>query len=165
MGNRFTRHLADPVGAELNPLQRLVDLVKRILFLGKQAEGEVAIVGIAPCIRLVHAERRGFAAFRARTQIVFRDSRHRIDHRVAQLQKFVFLAANERIELALFEVFRSQDCLTGISRIEILFRAIGLGRLTSPGRRFLGRNGRLFRHGFLRDSGFFAGGFSPFHCL
>ncbi len=52
----FARHFADAVGAEIDPLQRLVDFVKRVLFLGKEAEREITIVGIAARIRLVHAE-------------------------------------------------------------------------------------------------------------
>ena len=97
--NRFARHFADAVGAELDALQRLVDFVKRVLFLRKKAERKIAIVSIAARIGLVHAESGSFAAFRAGAQSVLRDAGHGIDHRVAQLQKFFFLAAGERIEL------------------------------------------------------------------
>ena len=67
--------------------ERLVDFVKRVLFLRQKAERKIAIVGVAPGIRLVHAEGGSLAPFGARAQRVLRDARHRIHHRVAQLQQ------------------------------------------------------------------------------
>ena len=87
-----------PVGPELDALERLIDFVKRILFLRKKAEREIAIVGVAPGIGLVHAEGGGFAALGAGAEIVLRDTGHRIDHGIAQLQQLLFLRAGERIE-------------------------------------------------------------------
>src|SRR5262249_12261001 len=81
--------------------QRLIDLVKRVLFLRKQAERKIAIVGVGTGVGLMHAECGGFAAFSARSERVLRDSSHRIDHRVAELEKLVLLLADKRRELAL----------------------------------------------------------------
>ena len=97
--DRFARHLALAVGAELDALERLVDFVKRVLFLREQAEREIAIVGIAPGIGLVHAEGGGFAALGAGAKVVLGHARHGIDHGVAQLQELLLLCRGERIEL------------------------------------------------------------------
>ena len=98
--NMFAGHLANSVGAELDALERLVDFVKRVLFLRKQAKCEIAIVCIGAGIGLVHAERGSFTAFGARAKCVLRHAGHGIDHGIAQLQQFLFLAASERIEFA-----------------------------------------------------------------
>src|ERR1043165_157418 len=70
VGNWFAGHFANAVGAELDPLQRLVDFVKGVLLLGKETKREIAIVSVAAGVCLVHAEGGGFAAFRAGTQVV-----------------------------------------------------------------------------------------------
>ena len=46
MRNRFPRHFANTVRPELDTFQRLINLVERVLLLGKQTKGEVAIVSI-----------------------------------------------------------------------------------------------------------------------
>ena len=45
--DRLAGHLADAVGAEFDALERLVDLVERVLFLRKQVQREIAVVGVA----------------------------------------------------------------------------------------------------------------------
>ena len=49
----------------------------------------------------MHPKGGGFAAFRARTQRVLRHAGHGIDHRITQLQQFLFLFAGERVQSAL----------------------------------------------------------------
>ena len=84
--------------------KRLIDLVKRVLFLREQAEREIAIVGVAAGVGLVHAEGGGFAAFRAGAEIVLRHAGHGIDHGVAQMQQLFALAVGKRIELSLLVI-------------------------------------------------------------
>ena len=122
MRDWFSRHFADPVRAELDAFQRLIDFVKRILFLGKKAERKIAIVGIASGVGLVHPKGGRFASLRAGAEIVFRDSSHRIDHRVAQLEQLLFLGAGERIEpfrfvvLARTKSVRRSRCVASLER-------------------------------------------------
>ena len=44
----FARHFALSVGAQLDALEGLIDFVKRVLFLGKQTQREIAIVSVDP---------------------------------------------------------------------------------------------------------------------
>src|SRR5438094_6801666 len=99
MRDRFPRHLALSVGPQLDPLERLVDFVKRILLLRKQTQRKIAIVRVGPGIGLVHAKGRSFAAFRAGAKSALGYARHRIHHGVAKLEQFFFLLANKWIEL------------------------------------------------------------------
>src|SRR6185436_1301064 len=46
--DRLARHLAFAVGAEIDPLQGLIDLVKGVLFLRQKAERKITIVSVAP---------------------------------------------------------------------------------------------------------------------
>ena len=63
--DRFARHFANSVSAELDPLQRLIDFVKGVLFLRKQTEREIAIVSVGASVGLMHAECGSFTAFSA----------------------------------------------------------------------------------------------------
>src|SRR5207249_5500495 len=111
VGDRFTRHLANSVSADLDSFQRLIDLVKRVLLLRKQAEREIAIVGIGAGVSLVHSKRRSFAAFSARTERVLRHAGHGIDHGIAQLQELLLLLARERAQFT-FAMIASEQRLS-----------------------------------------------------
>ena len=62
---------------------------------GKEGSGRNRDRRIAARIGLVHPKGGGLASLRAGAEIVFRDSRHRVDHRITQLQQFVFLRAGD----------------------------------------------------------------------
>src|SRR5205807_9943327 len=108
--NLFARHFANTVGAELDPLERLIDLVKCVLFLRKQTEREIAIVSVRSGVSLVHPEGGGFASFRARTQGVLSDASHGIDHGIAQLQQLLLLRLGEGIKPSRFVIVPEYFC-------------------------------------------------------
>jgi len=56
----------------------------------------------------VHSEGRSFAAFSARAKGALGHASHRIHYRIAQLKQFLFLFANERIQL-FFAMIQSQQ--------------------------------------------------------
>src|SRR5207237_1371608 len=97
------------ISAELDPLQCLIDLVKRVLFLGKQAESEIAIVSIGAGIGLVHSKGGGFAAFGAGTESILSNAGHGIDHGITQLKELVLLLARERAHFALAIILSEQS--------------------------------------------------------
>src|SRR4030095_7939578 len=99
--NWLPRHLADAVGADLNSFKRLIDFVKRVLFLGKQTQREIAVVGIRSGIGLMHPKSRSFAAFSARAEGVLGNAGHGIDHGIAKLKEIFLLLTRERVESAL----------------------------------------------------------------
>ena len=61
-GIRFPAHLADAVGAEVKPAERFFDFVEGVLFFREEIEGEVAVIGVAAGVGLMHSKGRGFAA-------------------------------------------------------------------------------------------------------
>jgi hypothetical protein len=63
MRDWFARHLALSVGAQFNALERLIDFVKRILFLRKQAQREIAVVRVRSGVSLMHSKSGRLAAF------------------------------------------------------------------------------------------------------
>src|SRR5438067_3518903 len=149
----FARHLANAVGAELDPLQRLVDFIKRVLFLRKQAEREIAIVSVAAGICLVHAERGSFATLGARAEIVLRHAGHGIHHRVAQLEELVLLSAHERVELAFLVILGRENFVLRVIGTEMFPGPVRLEGFCRPSCYLLRRLGRTplrCAGGFLR---------------
>ena len=63
--------------------------------------GEIAVVGVAAGIRLVHPEGTGLAAFGAGAEIVLRDTAHRVQHRITEREKALLLLAQEWRELCI----------------------------------------------------------------
>ena len=84
MGDGLAAHLAGAVGVGLDALERLLDLVERVLLLGEEREGEIAVVGIAAGIRLVHAEGAGLAPLGAGAEGVLGDAVHGVEDVVAR---------------------------------------------------------------------------------
>src|SRR4029450_1530732 len=99
--NWFARHLTNAVGADINSFKRLIDFVKRVLFLGKQTQREIAVVGIRSGMARMHSKSRSFAAFSPRAERVLGNAGHGIDHGIAKLKEFLLLLARERVEPAL----------------------------------------------------------------
>src|SRR4029077_1331843 len=108
--NLFARHLAYAIGPELDPLERLIDLIKRVLFLREQTEREITIVSVRTSVGLVHPEGGGFASLCARTQGVLGDAGHGIDHSIAQLQQLFLLPLGKGIKPARFVVVPENFC-------------------------------------------------------
>jgi hypothetical protein len=97
MKDGLVAKLADAVGPELNALERLVDLVKGVLLLREEAEGEVAVIRVAAGIRLVHAKGACLAAFRTGAEGIAGDAAHGVKHAVAQLEQLLLLALEEGV--------------------------------------------------------------------
>jgi hypothetical protein len=106
-GDWFARHFALSIGPQLDALERLVDFVKRVLFLRKQTQGKIAIVRVGPGVGLVHSESRSFAAFSAGAKSSLCHTGHRIHHSIAKLEEILFLFADERIQ-PLFPMIQAQ---------------------------------------------------------
>ena len=62
MRDRLSGHLTVAVGAGLDFLEGGINFKKGIALLGKKAEGEVAVIGIAACVRRMHSKGGGFAS-------------------------------------------------------------------------------------------------------
>lgn len=79
LGNGFAGDFANSIFAIVDPFERHVDFVQRVLLLREQAESKVPVVGITSGIGLVHSEGTALAAFRTGTQGIFGDSAHRVE--------------------------------------------------------------------------------------
>ncbi len=101
MGDRLAAHLAHAVVAGLHALERFFDLVERVLLLREEREGEVAVVGVAPGVRLVHAEGARLAPFRPRAEGVLGDAVHGVENVVAQRQQAFALLERKGVCLPL----------------------------------------------------------------
>ena len=90
--DRLLAEIADSVGSIFDSFEGLVNLVKRSLFLGEHAEGEVAVVGIATCIGLMHAEGGGLGAG---VQVVAGNSSHGVKKGVLEFEETLTLLGQE----------------------------------------------------------------------
>src|SRR5437762_4939853 len=169
MRDWLARHFALSVGPKLDPLERLIDFVERVLFLREQTQGEVAIVRIRSGVGLMHAKSRSLAAFGARPKSVLGNAGHGIHHGVAKLKQLLLLLARERIKPLLTMVPAKQDgggvndCFSGFRNLRQTFDRLrrdpcGLFRGRSFRRHFtrglggLARWSRFTRGGFLRGT-------------
>ena len=91
LGNGFAGDFANSIFPIVDPFQRHVDFVERVLFLRKKTERKVPVVGITSGIRLVHSEGTALAAFRAGAQGIFGHSAHCVEKFVFQYQQTLFL--------------------------------------------------------------------------
>src|SRR4029077_16145385 len=95
----FTGHFALPICPNLDALQRLVDFIKRVLFLREETQLKTGIACCRAGVGLVHSEGGSFAAFSAGAKGAMGHAGHRIDYRIAKLKQLLFLLSNERIQL------------------------------------------------------------------
>jgi len=89
LGDQIARTLTNSIFTGIDPQESLFDFVKGVLFLGKDVECEIAIVGIAPGVGLVHPESRGISIFA--TNSIARHAGHLIDQRITQIEEALAL--------------------------------------------------------------------------
>ena len=111
----------------------------------------------------MHAESGSFAALGAGPEIVLRDPGHGIDHRVAQLEQLLFLAADERVEPLLLVVRGREDGLLRILRSEVSLGAVSFGSFPRASCGFFGA-GAFLATGFLAELPVFFAGFDDLAC-
>ncbi len=110
----FSGEFADSVGAVLDAFQRFVDFIQMILLLSEEGESEVAFVGVASCVGLMHAESARLATLCARTERVFCNAVQGVEDLIADLEDELTLFTEKCSgELGLSCFFLCRTCLGG----------------------------------------------------
>jgi hypothetical protein len=97
--DRLIADLTLTVSSTVDPLQGVVNLIKGILLLGKDAQGKIPVVGITSGIGLVHPERRGFASG---VEIATCHPSHGVEEGILELQEALLLFFQKGGELGVF---------------------------------------------------------------
>ena len=88
-------HLAVPVGAFLDAVEGLFDLVEGVLFLREDGKCEIAVVGIAARIALVLAAAGCLAALRRVADCIAGHPGHGVDQGIPQVEQALVLLLDE----------------------------------------------------------------------